>query len=117
MPENDSGRELSSPRQMSELDKGRRHTHTLLPASPLLQPSGKGWREMRRGSWNVGSCEEWESTTEWRPQVIYCVSALQRTLAHLLPQMPFKRDTIIPIFLIKRLRLGNCILLKITLPG
>ena len=44
----------------------------------------------------------------------YGLSALQRMLSHLLPQVLFKGKTIVPIFLIKRPRLGSCGLLKIT---
>lgn len=60
--------------------------------------------------------EEWEPVPEWGQKVIYCGSALRRTLSHLLPQVPFKGNTIMPIFLIKRLSLGRCSLLQITGP-
>lgn len=71
---------------------------------------------MGRGLRSLRTREEWESATERGWQVIYCVPALRQMLSHLLPQVPFKGDTIGPIFLIKRLRLGSCGLLKITWP-
>lgn len=67
---------------------------------------------MGRGLQSLRTREEWESATERGWQVIYCVSTLRRMLSHLLPQVPFKGDTIVPIFPIKRLRLGSCGLLN-----
>lgn len=59
VPEDRSGRGLSTSRQISGWDKGRGHTHTPPPISPhspppeARLPTGKGWREMERGLWSL----------------------------------------------------------------